>query len=613
MNYAARSLQRDAKAGFKRTRNFRAARMLYLRAYTGQYYDQDRGELGVEPMNLAFNAIRVLVPNLVTRVPKAIIDTEILAYREYGNLLQLSLRYLAKKLKLPEVLQRGIVDAIFTLGIFKVGLSTTDSLIYFGDEGVDPGRLYIETVDFDNFTFDPTTNQLMTGEFIGEKMRVKREFLLESGLYDNEIVERLPSSADITLNQNAGSRGLSSRNLSYADMDRLREYVDLIELWMPDSNTVVTIPFDGAEEQRFLRQETFYGPDDGPYAFLSLTPPVPNNPLPVSLAGIWHDLHVLTNRIIKKTMDQAEAQKDILGYQSDSADDAQEIVDAKNLDAVKMENPSGAQMFSFGGQNPSNERFIPQLTGWFNTVAGNIDQMGGLKPQTNVATVANIMNTNAGTGMTFMREAVGGATNSVLRKAAWYLHTDPLINLPLIRRDVIPAQYAVTDLGIQMVKAPHVKEVQVFLTPEVRRVDFLDFAYDIEHDSMAPIDAATRIQQLDLLSTKIIPSAANASMVAAQMGTPFSFEKYVVRIAKLMGLDWIDEIFQSPELVAQVMAVAQKGPQPGASKGITSPAATQQNGGAVVGKISPDQLTQQRQGAQAGAASSQAALPIREV
>lgn len=611
MNLAAKNLQEAAKNGFKRLHNFRAARLLFIKAYTGQYYNKDFGILGAEPLNLAFTAIRALVPNLVSRNPKNVVGSDYLMYRSYGELLALALDYLSKKQKLPWTIQRGLVDAIFSLGIFKVGLATSSSLVYFGDEGVDPGELYIDTVDFDDFTFDPATRQLEKATLLGERIRVERDEILESGLYDNTVIEKLPSSIDKELDHQKNVRDLSTGQSNWRSTDKLHNYIDLLELWLPGPNVIVTLPYKSSTGGKFLREETYYGPDDGPYTFLSLTPPVPDNPLPVSLAGVWHDLHTIGNRIAKKALDQAEAQKDILGYQRQYADDAQEIVDAKNLDAVAMESPESAKMFSVAGQNPQNIAMTAQILSWFDQFSGNTSMLAGTKLETNVATVANILSQGAATGITYMKDRVYTATQAIMRKCAWYLHTDPLIKLPLIQRDVTPAEYDLTSEKVQMVSPAQVRETQVFLTPEMRRGDFLDFAFEIEQDSMAPVNWQFRLQQLNVLAINIIPAAAAAAQICAQMGTPFSFQRFIVRIAKMMNIDWIDEIFQSPELVAQMMAVAQQGPQSQNSKGPASMAAIQQNQG-IMGQIPPTGATQQRQEAQVGANQSQRELPVRE-
>lgn len=609
MDTSARTLHGAAKKGFKRLRNFRAARLLFIRAFVGQYYDQTHGVLGNEPLNMAFNAVRVLVPNLVTRHPRIRVETDYLTYRQYAKLITLGLQFLSKKLDLPSILQAGLIDAIFTLGIFKVGLGVSDNLVYFGEDAVDPGQLYVDTVDLDDFTFDPEAKKFKTASFLGEKFRIERDSALASGLFDNAVIEKMSSSADLILANRSEVHRLSKREVGQIHTSGLHDYIDLLELWLPDSNTLVTLPYESPVGDKFLRVDEWYGPDTGPYVFLSLSPPVPNNPLPVALAGIWHDLHTVSNRIAKKALDQALAQKDILGYQSQSADDAQGIVDADNLDTVKMDNPDGAQIFSFGGMNPTNTRTLAQLELWFNQFSGNTNLTGGLGVDAESATEANILSQNASTGLSYMSEEIYTAGQKIIRNLAWYLHTDPLIELPLIQRKSIPAEYEITDERIRMIQPPRIEEEQVYLTPEVRRGDFLDYAFKIEQESMGPINWQMRLQQMEILAIRIIPAAANAAQIAAQMGTPFSFQRFVTRVAEMMDLNWIDEIFQDPALMAMMEMATRMGPQPQQSKGVASAAAVKQGQGGTT----PTRQTQQRQTAQAGATQSQAKLPVREM
>lgn len=608
MDYSAKTLRLAAEQGFKRIRNFRAARLLFIRSYVGQYYDREYGLVGSEPLNYSFNAIKSLIPNLIAQYPKTVVNTDYLVYRQYGELLALALNFLAKKIDLPTILQSALIDSFFCMGILKVGLSTSGSLVYFGEQPIDPGQLYVQNTSLDSLTFDPTAKSLDQPGFIGERIRVERTLLMDSGLFDNAIIERLPSAIEPEPGMQKETRSLSASNFAIQQVAKLHDYVDLLELYLPGPNAIVTLPWKGAEPQEYLREESWYGPDTGPYVFMSLTPPVPDNPFPIALAGIWHDLHVMANRIGKKTLDQAEAQKIILGYKPENADDAQEIVNSKNLDAVKMDNPEGAKIYDLVGQSPSNERMLVELDAWFNRMSGNTLLTGGMQAPGQFATETAILNQNAQTTMAYMQASIYKAATQVLRNCAWYLHTDPLIRLPLIRRDMVEAQYGVVNGQLMMVSPPQVEETQVFLTPEVRRGDFLDYAFEIEQQSMAPINWILRSQQLETLAVRILPAAAGAAVTMAQIGQPFSFRAFVSRWAKFNGFNWIDEIFQDPELLAYTMMLAQIGPQP--QKGV---AAVQQNQGAVVGRTTPPQQTQIRQQAQEGANEAQAGLPVREI
>src|SRR5882724_10891990 len=84
-----RDVQDAVSRGMKRLRLFRAARLLFITQYVGPYYDKRPGELGTAPLNLIFNAIRVLIPNIVMAFPKHTITTPYLAAKNYAELLGL--------------------------------------------------------------------------------------------------------------------------------------------------------------------------------------------------------------------------------------------------------------------------------------------------------------------------------------------------------------------------------------------------------------------------------------------------------------------------------------------------------------------------------------------
>lgn len=598
-------LMEAAENGFKRLQYFRANRLMFLRSFVGQYYDADQGEIGTEPLNQIFNAIAVIVPNLVSTFPKHVVSSDWAAYREYGELLGLALDKQAKSMKLPATLRRWIVDALFTMGILKTGLCDSNSAVHFdGDEGTDPGSVYTRLVDLDDFTFDPTTSDIEDGIFIGHRNRgISRVQLLDSGLYRNDLIERLPRAGT---QLESGSRELSRGKLTHDQISNLDDEVDITELWIPSAKALVAIPGIDMVTEDYLRVSDYYGPDSGPFTFLRLTPPVPNNPMPVPAVGIWHDLHVLGNRMAKKIIDQALRQKDVLGYQRAAADDAQEIVDARDGDAVAMDNPQSVATYSFGGQRRSNESHMAQLQTWFNYMSGNVEALGGIREESGSATQATILNQNGSVRINDLNDLVYTATAEEASKRAWYLHTDPLINIPLTRRQQMPAVY---DAGT-MVQPAQIVEQQVVLTPEARRGDFLDYAFEIGQKSMSRLDPAQRLQRALEFAIKVIPAAATAAQTCLLMGVPFSFQAFIVRMAKEADIDWMDEVFFDPQFQMRAAQTMMKLPGIQGSQGqVASPAAIQQNGQpGNVAAVQPGGLSAQ---AQQGANPGQAGLPIR--
>src|SRR5690606_29793008 len=437
-----------------------------------------------------------------------------------------------KQMKIRDIYRRWVVDAIFTMGVLKTGICDSGTAIGFDENDlIDPGTIYTENVDFDNLVFDPQARDpyLRDAAFIGDRSVVSRVSLLESGLYNNALVERLPKVGQDGDHRERADR-MSARNLTSDEAGDLEDMVEITELWVPRAKAIVTIP--GAANfiaDDFLRVADYYGPDDGPYTFLRLTPPVPNNPMPASMVGVWHDLHVMANRMAKKIMEQAERQKDIIGYKRSAADDAQEALDANDGDAVAMDDPAGVQVFSFGGQQRSNEAHINQLQQWFNMMAGNPEGLAGMRMNAKSATESKILQGNAAVGLEDMKDLVYNGVADEARKRAWYLHTDPLLEVPLIRRVRTP-------INIDGMQAYQEQEVQVVLTPEARCGDFLDFTFEIEPESMGRIDSERRLNQAMDFAVRLIPAAAQAAQTCMMMGVPFSFPRFVSRMAKEAGI-----------------------------------------------------------------------------
>lgn len=607
-----KQVQRAVEQGFKRLKNFRAARLMFLKAYTGQYFDSTHGDIGTEPLNLIFNAIRVLVPNIVANYPKHAVRSHYVAYRDYAELQELALTKQDRDLQITDVYKRVIVDAIFTIGILKTGLCSSGSAVGWGEDGpVDPGTVYTETVDFDNFVIDPRCkdSNFRDARFIGDRLCVSRVALMDSGLYDNSIIENLPSAYSDTDDMTAAELSMRGINRNDTDYD---DDIEIVESWIPEANAIVTVPYGGRSLDEFLRVSDYIGPKEGPYSYLKLTPPVPNNPMPVQMVGVWHDLHIMANRIAYKMMQQADRQKDILGYKRSAADDAQELLDAADGEAVAMDDPDGAKVHSFGGMNNDNAPAMNQLQMWFNMMSGNPQGVGGVSMDAGSATEANILQGNASISLEDMKELAYKVATEESSKRAWFLHTDPLMQIPLIRERTQPAQYAAGPTGPLMLAPAQKVQEQIILTPEARRGDHLDYVYTITAESMGKTDSHTRYAKAMEFAIKVIPAAAQAAQTCLMMGIPFSFPRYVALMAKEAGIEWLDEVFGDPEFQMRAAIQLSQGPDPAASKGQVSPGGNvMQNGQPPNVAATSGDKNQFKVDQQQGSADQQGDLPIR--
>ncbi len=568
-------LQQAVHRGAKRLKNFRSARVHFVKEYCGAYYDQASGAVGTKAVNLIFNAIRVLVPTLVLDFPKHTVMTPYLAAREYANLLGLALSQHDLQIHITDVYRRVIVDAIFTLGIMKTGLAQSDSVYVLdddrGQQSMDNGTVYTEAVDFDNFVVDPASKEYMFRDaaFMGDRITIPRQMLLDSGEYKNDLVERLPRAGGQNGRSDGRAYGISMKTIEIDENFALQDEVEIYEIWVPSANAVITVPADPeVTYPDYLRITDYYGVKEGPYTLLALTPPVPGNPLPIPSVGIWYDLHVLANRMAKKIVEQAERQKDIVTYKRTSVDDAEQLKNAGDGEAVAVDDPDGVRTLSFGGQQNSNENHLASLENWFNQLAGNVNQVGGQNIEAHSATASNILQQNSGIGLEDMRDAVYRAAATEARKRCWFFHTDPLMQIPLTKRQTRKqGQLVSTPAGPQWLETPVQEDVQVILTPEARSGNFIDFTFSIEPESMGRKDGKTRLAQAMAFAQQILPAVAAAAQIFVSLGIPFSAKAFLLRMAKDSGIDWMDEVLFDPEFQQQIQQQMLMGPNAEASKG----------------------------------------------
>ena len=619
-----RKFQDAVARGHKRLQNFRNARLHFIQEYVGPYYDTSRGEVGSRPLQMMFNAVRVLIPSLVMNFPKHFVMTPYLEAREYANLLALALDQHDMKINIKDTYRAAIVDAIFTLGILKTGLCESDSVLAMDDmEGhVDPGTVYTEKVDFDDFLADPDSRDHLFRDaaFLGDRIVAPRRVFLESGLYRNDLIERMPSLAELNQRDSKRADAVSMKNIDIQENAELEDEIAVYELWVPGAKSLVTVPAsDEVKFDDYLRLDDYYGPDVGPYSLLALTAPVPGNPMPVPMAAVMYDLSVKANEMAKKIIEQATRQKDITTYRRNASDDAEEVKNASDGDMVAVDDPTSITTVSYGGQKNENENHLASLMAWFNMMGGNPEQLSGQRVDAKSATAANILQQNAGVVLEDMKDQVYQWAADEAGRRAWYFHTDPLMQMPLVRRQPIPGQMMMAPDGRTFMTPPTVQDVQVILTPEARRGDYLDFTFRIEPESMGRVDSKVRVQQMQALFQQVLPAIMAAAQMALAMGIVFSPKAALLRAAKDMGIEWFDEVFNDPEMHMQMMQQMMMGPQPQDSKGQAGPpkpgaagagnghlAGIMQNGqpGGVMGNV-PGPQTQNRQFAQAGAEDAQ--------
>lgn len=543
-----------ARRGFERFEQNRQTMKLTVQQMAGQYYSRTSGDMCQMPLALSYNAARVLLPNLVMSFPRHIVDTPFLPARQYAEDLGNALSIQDRKLKIDNVYRRVIMDSLHALGILKTGIASGGTIVELEDEDgtskIDTGTIYTERVSFNNFVADPDSREYLFSDarFLGDIIRVPRKVLLDSGLYDEDEVQQLGAGDHTGKRKTAAN--ISMKTTEMIENDRLEDIVEICELYIPSANVIVTIPGDFRKMEKFLRVADYYGIKDqtGPYTFLSLTMPVPDNPMPTPFFSVLLDLEMKANRMENKLSNQAERQKDLFFYKRDTVDDAALVRDASDGEMIACDDPNDVVQKSLGGQQQGNEEHLQMLLTQYNSIAANVETLSGTQSAAKSATAANILQQNSGIVLSDMKDAIYRAAEEEGRKRAFYIHHDPFLNETLTRRTMQPGQLQQLPTGPHWITPPSIKEIQVILTPEDREGDFLDMVFRIEPESMGRMDSKVALQQKMTFCQQVLPAVSATAQIFQTLGIPFDVPVFLMKLASDMNILWLDEVLFSPEI-----------------------------------------------------------------
>lgn len=156
---------------------------------------------------------------MTTRVPKL---------RERAKEFGLVVNHIAKEIRLADSLRTCVVDALFGIGIMKVGLRPTE----IGDEESwlhDSGKPFAEPVGLDDWVHDMSAKRWDQCRYMGHRYRLPLDFVRESKLFDRKQTERLSDTINELYNETGEPRAssITKRESHYAD----GEFERMLELW----------------------------------------------------------------------------------------------------------------------------------------------------------------------------------------------------------------------------------------------------------------------------------------------------------------------------------------------------------------------------------------------
>lgn len=543
-------LARSIEYSRRKMQPFREKRLEAIKQYVGGNYGE-YGPMDRVPINLMEMALSIYKRQVAARSPQVTVTSQNPEAKAVAENFQLSLNLLLKEIGFEETLQRWVIDAMFAMGIVKVGISPEASSEIMGFTH-DTGQPFVDNVDLDDFVFDVGAKRWDQIQFCGNRYCLPYEAVMDLKLFGKNSNLK-PTEYTPMTNEGGDDRvqTLTTQGTGYGD-ESYMPMVELWDIWLPYENLLVTIPADadgGVKDSEETRILEWSGPDNGPYHRLGFND-VPGNIFPTAPAMQLIDLHDLSNRVFRKLGRQAERQKTVTVVGAGAEEDGRRIGSADDGDIIRSDRPEATKEVTYGGVDQTSLAFMVQLRQMFSYMGGNLDTMGGLGKAADTVGQEQIISQSASTKIADMQAAVSSAVQGVVTSLAKYLYHDPVAN-PRIFKEI-------PDTNIT---------VKADFSPSMRTIDFVDYNIDIAPYSMQSRSPAERVQTVSqIVSTFILPMAQNLQ----QMGMTFDMKEFIEIVSKYSNTPELQDVLRDltpaeQESIATAMDMA-KSTQAGAVK-----------------------------------------------
>lgn len=535
-----------------RMQPFREQRLAAVRAFVGSNYGEMSSDDKV-PLNLMQMAVNIYRRQVAARAPQAMIIARDPRLAATADDFELALNWLIREIDLESSISRWVIDAMFSIGVMKVGISPGNQAEI---EGIlhDAGRPFADVVDFDDFVFDMNAKSWDLCQFVGNKYTLPYEMAKEMKLFgDEELTPTILSDYNEGGDEKVSilqTGGIWNPNRGYMDL------VELWDLWLPYDNLFVTVQVvdnSGIDGGKVIRVVEWDGPEVGPYHILSFGD-VPGNIMPLPPAQAMLDLHDASNRVFRKLVRQADRQKTLTIVASGAEEDGRRIVDANDGDTIKSDNPQATKEARYGGPDAASIAFLLQLKDLFVYLGGNLDALGGLGRQANTVGQESLISRSANMLIADMQDRTTTAVRKVIESLADYLWNDPLMAPKVLKK--------IGNTGLS---------IPVEFSQDMREGDLLDYMVEIAPYSMQSRTPTERLQTLQQLMTQfVIPLAPQLQ----QRGIGINMDQFLEIMAKYSNLPEMQSIIE--RIPQQEMAMMQQAAG-GGERPLQSPVTTRNN------------------------------------
>lgn len=407
------------------TKRYREERRAAVLQYAGSHYADGGSEVKM-PVNLLAMYCDLMVQKLVPKNPRVMLSTFNKQDTPAVKVMEDWIVDEIERLDLAGELSRVVMDALFWIGIMKVGIATpADAALYSWT--LKGGTPFAARVDPEDFFCDMNAKDFRQCSFIGHRIRIPLDSVKDSEMYGPGKKD-LTATVDIRTNQQGDERIKTiGTDDVLTDLEDFMEFTELLEVYIPSRRLIVTIPDDmvgGDDGDEPLLVQEWLGPDCGPYHFLSFGT-VPGNLMPKGPVCNLVDINDSLNLLYRKMIDQAERTKELLMVQGGATKDGETIQKADDGDVIRVDNPQATQSVVMGGAVQSLTASVMHFFDIFDRLAGNLSMLGGLGPQSKTLGQDKLLQEQAGGTVTDKQQSTLKHVAYVMRSMCWFWWHDP--------------------------------------------------------------------------------------------------------------------------------------------------------------------------------------------
>lgn len=513
---------------------FRVSRVNATRKYAGDQWSTETAYTP-RPINFLSLYLQILSRNLVSHDPRVTLSTQKKQYKAVVSAMEDWVNPELVRMGFADTMHRAVVDAIYCVGITKVGLATPAESEMSG-WSLKAGQPYAAVIDLDDWCMDPHARTLGELAWMGHRSRVRVDSITDSKLYDAVRAKKVQVNPDRQFNTEGDERiSMLSRQYVSNDQEEAYEYCDLWEIYLPMEKLILTLlSEDGGTpgliehkgQEVAFSQRDYVGPYCGPYHYLNLMPPVSGNAMPKGPIQDLIGMDEAMNGITQKLIRQAARQKELLAYSGIADSDVARVVETEDGGTARVENVDKMKPIGFGGPHPNNAAFSLQVWDWMNKIGGNVELLGGIGEQSKTATQDKMLNANASMSVKWMQQATVKHASDVITSLCWLFHHHPQKSMTSYHP--IPGLSA----PIERVVTPADRQKVPFEAMTIR-VDPSSLVHQTPQEKLAFLN--------QLVQQTVIPLMP----ILQQQGLAFDMARFLELVSKYGSADELNEIIST--------------------------------------------------------------------